>query len=139
MDPRSFSDVAHFVLHLGTYLLPNCPSCSCSCPSPTVTEHVPASIGQALDFCHNIAKSCHHTESSAPESSWSLILLFWLGFFCGILVCAGAWCLLQFVKRVLVGDSAAPATTGGARLAVEAPLVAEPANPKRLRELGIIR
>ena len=136
MDPRAF-EFAHIFLNLSTYILPNCPSCSCHCPGPIVSTEVPTSVNQALEFCHNIASNC--SPQSKEKGSWTFSL-FWFGFICGILLCGLALVLYRFAKGVtgLVIPTAHKSKSPSSRPAVENSPV-EPANPRVLRELGIVR
>ena len=141
MDSRFAIDVGHLFLHLSTYLLPSCPNCVCACPESAITQVVPPSLDQALKFCHSIADGC--TKQPEPQQSWSLSVLFWIGFMCGIGFCVLCAFLYQFVKRVLISNSststnASPASSP-ARLAVESSSVIEPANPRVLQELGLLK
>ena len=133
MDPRAFS-FAHCFLHLSTYILPNCPACSCRCPGPIISSEVPASVNQALEFCHNIASSC--SPQPRDKGLWTFSL-FWFGFICGIFLGGSALVLYQFAKRVIGWVTATLPTSSSSRPAVENNSV-KPANPRVLKELGVI-
>ena len=141
MDPRFSIDVGHLILHLSTYLLPSCPNCVCACAEAAVTQVVPDSVDRALKFCHGIAATC--SQPPAQQSSWSLSLLFWIGFISGIGFCVLTFLGYSFVKRLLTKNANTTTNTGAALppipLAAPVNTVVEPANPRVLRELGILR
>ena len=142
MDPRFSIDVGHLFLHLSTYIFPSCPNCACVCPEAAVTQVVPDSVDKALKFCHGIAASCS-TQAPAQQSSWSLSLLFWIGFIFGIGFCALLGFGYFFVKRLFCkeGSGTTNPTAAPAPVGLPAPTntVIEPVNPRVLRELGLLK
>ena len=132
MDPRA-CDAAHLLLHLTSFLWSPCPSCVCKCPAQTVSRE----LSNALAFCHNIANSCEKGGSSSYSFS-----LFWLRFLAGITVCVTCRFFLEscrnaWAKLTIRGTGGRSITPPRAAIAESS--TAEPANPRRLRELGLYR
>ena len=133
MDPLKLPlELLHLTSHLLGVFYPGCPPCSCSCGEASVVHQVPTALTFALDFCHASVTRC---QEWAPDYTFSFSL-FWLGFFLGILVTIFVFVLLFRLQRQPERQAEAPrpAAAGVPQLG---PL--EPANPRQLRELGLIR
>ena len=130
MDARfSPLELLNLGLNVASWWLPICPDCSCTCGTGVgIGSELTTALKSSLDFCHSVVAEC----KGGPRTSYSFSL-FWLGFFTGILLVLGIFLLLWFRRR--------PAsTTTPTGPATQRPLaISEPANPKRLRELGLIQ
>jgi hypothetical protein len=140
-------DLVHLGLHsvnlLGDSSCPKCPDCICpSCPIIT-NEVVPPAVSSALQFAQDQCLSKVQASSPAPSVDWSYSL-FWLGLILGICISSVLWIFLLCLARCCRGGAAAsssslPTSTltpvGGIPFA----LSDEPANPRTLRQLGLLR
>ena len=118
-----------------------CPDCVCGACVPLVQEKVSEAITSALAFAQaHCLSTISTTTSSALSSGWSFNL-FWWGCLAGFVVTSSLWVFLLCALRCLRPSRAARAAASSPvpTLALQNLLEAEPANPTRLRELGLIR
>ena len=140
-------DLVHLGLHslnlLGSSSCPRCPDCVCpSCPIIT-NEVVPPAVSSALQFAQDQCLSKTSAPSTSPSVDWSYSF-FWVGLLLGACISSVLWILVLCLARCCRGgirssSSAASSSrlppVGGTALA----LSDEPANPRTLRQLGLLR
>ena len=149
---EQLKELAHIGLNLIDFIRPaaRCPDCVCEVATPIVREVVPEALSSALRFAQ---EQCAPGGSGKNSSShcWSFSL-FWWGLCVGAFLAFSVVVGLALLRRLLSSGSS------GSALAVPeaqplprpaqvlaspaAPLAlgdGEPANPRTLRQLGILR
>ena len=141
----------HLTAHLLDWILPYtrgsvCPACVCNTAEPIVVERVPEAVTSALNFAQQQCLSPSSAAAAGSSSCWSFSL-FWLGVAVGLLVTV-VFCLLLSAghrawQRLIAGsseeDPRATAPRPSTSQRVQAITDGEPANPRTLRQLGIVR
>ena len=142
----------HIVAHLLEFVLPigrdtGCPACVCNPSEPVIVEKVPEAITSALNFAQQQCQAHSASGQGADSSCWSFSL-FWVGVLAGTLLTLGFCVVLSASYRAfqrLVATGRSEETNQPAvQRASSTPRVAaladgEPANPRTLRQLGIVR
>ena len=140
-------DTAHLLLHLldfsslWTGKSPGCPDCVCPVCQPVIQERVPEALTSALSFAQQHCLGTVSTPSTSTNG-WTFTL-FWWGVLVGSLVTSLTWSICLVVYRAWLCAFSSSATSPSPTSARPRPSLAdagdEPANPRTLRELGIIR
>ena len=139
-------DLVHLSLHFYEFTgfgkaSPHCPDCVCGACVPLVQEKVSEAITSALAFAQaHCLSTISTTTSSALSSGWSFNL-FWWGCLAGFVVTSSLWVFLIYALRCLRSTSSTFSSPPNSvpTLSLRNLIESEPANPTRLRELGLIR
>ena len=141
----------HLTAHLLDWILPysrgsSCPDCVCKSSEPIIVERVPEAVTSALNFAQQQCQAPPGSALGNSSSCWSFSL-FWLGVVIGLLT-ALSFCLLLSVSHRAWQRLATAAPEDSSRSVVQRPSTTprvaaladgEPANPRTLRQLGIVR
>ena len=137
-------DLLHITLHLwdlsGSSGCAKCPDCVCATCEPIVQEKVPEALTIALSFAQQRCSGTTSTTTALSGSCWPFSL-FWIGFTVGavvvsVLLVTVALCL--WCCRHSASPSAGYPPVGGVSRQLSL-ADGEPANPRTLRQAGLLR
>ena len=158
MLEAGFLQVAKEVVHFGLHIFdltwsrsscPACPACACGDCTPIIQEKVPEALTAALTFAQERCSSS--SEASAACSEGWTFSLFWFGLVSGVILSSVLWTLFILAARGIrtasspgssSSSASAPVTSASTEVAQRPPLAlaeGEPANPRTLRALGLVR
>ena len=149
------SNFVHLTLHLwdlsGSTACAKCPDCVCAICEPIVQERVPEALTIALSFAQQQCSGTTSTTTALSGSCWGF-WLFWIGVTVGTVVTSVLLVSLAFCLRCC-RHSTTPSASHQPKVAP--PLVSyppvggiarqlsladgEPANPRTLRQAGLLR
>ena len=145
----------HLTLHLwdlsGSPGCAKCPDCVCAICEPIVQEKVPEALTSALSFAQQQCSGTTSTTTSLSGSCWGF-WLFWVGVTVGAVAASILLVSLAVCLRCCRHSTTLPA--GHQPVAVSPPITyppvggvarqlslaaGEPANPRTLRQAGLLR
>ena len=152
LSALTLPEILHASVHIVEWFwplprAPGCPACVCNAGEPLVIEKVPEAVTSALHFAQQQCSAPTQPSDTSAHSCWSFSL-FWVGLVTGIavasvLVCSAHLCI-RTVKRIgseTESSEDKPISTPRPQSSTRVVALAdgEPANPRTLRQLGILR
>ena len=140
-------DIGHILLHSWELVFSppsaKCPDCICAvCPVLT-QEKIPEALTSALRFAQ--AQCLQPSSVTSTDTTWSYSL-FWLGLLVGCVSSSVCWGLFILLSKCIRGSFTSPRPVQPAPQPLPVPQVNnslalgdEPANPRTLRQLGLLR
>ena len=151
LSALSAPEILHATVHLVEWFWPfqrgpTCPACVCNAGEPVIVERVPEAVTSALQFAQQQCSSPASSSDTSGSSCWSFSL-FWIGLIAGFVIALVLSIVIvlciRAVRRLCTENETTEDKPTSTPRATSSRVIAladgEPANPRTLRQLGILR